>query len=78
MSCGAMDQLEMVDVCLKCYERQKCDQGSVERLRKDGCCNYAQHQWSRKPCDSVTTVIDGSGIAYIAGYIIAVIICAGE
>ena len=68
MSYGAMDRMEMVNVCLKCYEQWKrthvTDQGSVERLRKHHCHNV-QHQWSRQSYDSVMTVIDGSGIAYM-------------
>ena len=68
-----MDRLEMVDVCQKCYEQQKCtrprgvpDRGSAERLRRNRC-HSAQHQWSKKPYDSVITVMDESGIALLAG-----------
>ena len=68
-----MDRLEMVDVCQKCYEQQKCtrprgvpDRGSAERLRRNRC-HSAQHQWSKKPYDSFITVMDESGIALLAG-----------
>ena len=59
----AMDPLDMVDVCLRCYHQRRPGDGN--RLRINGCYN-SQHQWDRNQHHSphrqaVTTVIDASG-----------------
>ena len=64
MSSSSTDPLEMIEVCLKCYDQLRYSTGVSERLRREHCCNPVQHQWSNnsQQYNSVcTTVINAAG-----------------
>ena len=72
-----MDPLDMVEVCPRCYHQLQYSTARPggrddERLRKDGCCDPAKHQWNRSQphYESVTTVIDASGAWSIASILV--------